>query len=131
MAIEPLCVRYFRQPLRGPPTHRVPNSPSNKKRKFKNPHNLQEYPKVTLSPPKVNAISPKVSVISRKVKVISPKVNIQYFCREFLKSLKFLKFPVGGGGSRSHGISQISEPCVRKLQNGWCRRGRSETPHFL
>ena len=30
-------VRYFRKPLRGPPTHGVPKPPSNKKRNSKNP----------------------------------------------------------------------------------------------
>ena len=34
---EPTSVRYFRKPLRGPPTHGVPKPPSNKKEIPKNP----------------------------------------------------------------------------------------------
>ena len=36
-------VRYFRKPLRGPPTHGAPKPPSNKKRNSKNPEN-PDYP---------------------------------------------------------------------------------------
>ena len=32
-------IRYFRKPLRGPPTHGVPKSPSNEKGNSKNPEN--------------------------------------------------------------------------------------------
>ena len=36
-------VRYFRKPLRGPPTHGVRKPPSNQKRKSKKPGN-PDYP---------------------------------------------------------------------------------------
>ena len=37
--LGPLKLRYFRKPLRGPPTHGLPRPPSNKKRNSKNPEN--------------------------------------------------------------------------------------------
>ena len=66
----------------GPPDPWSPKTPSNNKKKFQK-----------LRKPRS---SPKVNVCSPKVNVLSPKVNVKYF-QEFLKNLKFLKFPVGGG----------------------------------
>ena len=57
-------IRYFRKPLRGPPTHRVPKPLQQQKRNFQNPKILE---------------NPKTKRYSPKVNVISPKVNVKYF----------------------------------------------------
>ena len=57
---EELQVRYFRKPLRGPPTPRSPKTPQQQKKKFQKPRKPRLSPKVDARSPKVDARSPKV-----------------------------------------------------------------------
>ena len=91
-------VRYFRKPLRGPPTHGAPKPPSNKKRKF------QKTRKPRLSP-KIKVCSPKVNACSQKVNVLSPKVNVKYFKGIFEE---FNVFEMSCWGVTVTGVSKIS-----------------------
>ena len=99
--LKGLALDIFENPIRGPPTHRVPKPPPRTKHKeFQKPENLRESPRVNLTSPKVNIISPKVNGISPKVNIISPKVNVKYL-REFGKNCSsFRNFLLGGHGHR-------------------------------
>ena len=88
------CVRYFRKPLRGPRPTESENPPATKKENPKNPK-TPIIPKSKRSFPKSRCSFPK----SRRS---FPKSRRSLFFREFLKNLKFLKFPAGG--SRSQGF---------------------------
>ena len=92
-----LYVRYFRNPS-GAPRPTESQTPQQQKEKFQKPR---------LSP-KVNVRSPKVNVRFPKVNARSPKVTLSTF-REFLKNLKFLKFPVGG----------VTVTAVPKIAKSW------------
>ena len=97
------------------------------------PATKKKFQKPRLSP-KVSVISPKVNVISPKVNVLSPQVNVQHF-GEFLKNLKFLKFPVGG--SRSQGFRKypifngILEGSLKKPQGTILRHQKNNLKRFL
>ena len=64
---EHLYLQCFSKTPTGPPTHGVPKSPSNKKKKFKIDRKPRS-PKVNVRSPKVNARSPKVNVLPPKSK---------------------------------------------------------------
>ena len=102
-------VRYFRNPLRDPPTLGVPKPPSNKKR---NPKTRR--PRLS---PKVNVISPKVNVISTKVNVLSPEVNVKHF-KGIFEEFKVLEISCWG-----------VTVTVGRFEWGQSRPGGSEIPH--
>ena len=84
--------RYFRKPLRGPPTPRSPKTPQHQNRNSKNPKSSKS--------PKVNLISPKVNVLFPRVNVLSPKVKVKYFSGTLEEFQLFEVSCWGGHGHR-------------------------------